>query len=125
MEQASSRRKLFFWVQVLLGLALGLAALYLAARQVSLRELGLVLRGISLPWLGLTLISCLCTPVVKAIRWHCLFYPRRPAIGLTRLMRIVIKGNPQAGLPLLNGGAIAGFFISYLLIFGLDFSYIL
>ena len=46
------------------------------------------------------------------------------AIGLVALMRIVVKGNPQAGLPLLNGGAIAGFFISYILVFGLNFSYI-
>jgi presenilin-like A22 family membrane protease len=46
-------------------------------------------------------------------------------IGLVLLMRIVVKGNPQAGLPLLNGGAIAGFFISYILIFGFNFSYIL
>jgi len=45
------------------------------------------------------------------------------AIGLTALMRIVVKGNPQAGLPLLNGGAIAGFFITYLLVFGFNFSY--
>jgi len=45
-------------------------------------------------------------------------------IGLVALMRIVVKGNPQAGLPLLNGGAIAGFFISYLLVFGVNFSYI-
>lgn len=45
-------------------------------------------------------------------------------IGLVVLMRIVVKGNPQAGLPLLNGGAIAGFFISYLLVFGFNFAYI-
>jgi len=44
-------------------------------------------------------------------------------IGLVTLMSIVVKGNPQAGLPLLNGGAIGGFFISYLLVFGLNFSY--
>ncbi|MDH4123492.1 MAG: presenilin family intramembrane aspartyl protease, partial [Thermoplasmata archaeon] len=46
-------------------------------------------------------------------------------IGLLLLMRIVLKGNPQAGLPLLNAGTIAGFFISYLMIFGLDFSWII
>lgn len=45
-------------------------------------------------------------------------------MGLILLMRIVVKGNPQAGLPLLNGGAIAGFFISYLLVFGLNFAYL-
>jgi presenilin-like A22 family membrane protease len=38
-------------------------------------------------------------------------------IGFSILMRYVLKGNPQAGLPLLNGGAIAGYIISYLLTF--------
>jgi presenilin-like A22 family membrane protease len=38
-------------------------------------------------------------------------------IGFALLMRYVLKGNPQAGLPLLNGGAIAGYAISYLLVF--------
>jgi presenilin-like A22 family membrane protease len=45
-------------------------------------------------------------------------------IGLILLMKIVMKGNPQAGLPFLNTGAVLGFFITYLLVFGLNFSYI-
>ncbi|MCK4444654.1 MAG: hypothetical protein KAW09_08930 [Thermoplasmata archaeon] len=35
-------------------------------------------------------------------------------VGFLILMRFVMKGNPQAGLPLLNGGAIVGYFVSYL-----------
>ncbi len=38
-------------------------------------------------------------------------------IGFLVLMRYVLKGNPQAGLPLLNGGAVAGYAISYLIVF--------
>ncbi|HEX7391537.1 MAG TPA: presenilin family intramembrane aspartyl protease PSH [Thermoplasmata archaeon] len=38
-------------------------------------------------------------------------------IGFTILMRFVLKGNPQAGLPLLNGGAIAGYIVTYLVAF--------
>ena len=38
-------------------------------------------------------------------------------IGFAVLMRFVLKGNPQAGLPLLNGGAIIGYLISYLIVF--------
>ncbi len=38
-------------------------------------------------------------------------------VGFAVLMRYVLKGNPQAGLPLLNGGAVAGYFIGYLLLF--------
>lgn len=39
-------------------------------------------------------------------------------IGFGILMRFVLKGNPQAGLPLLNGGAIVGYLISYYLAYG-------
>jgi presenilin-like A22 family membrane protease len=39
------------------------------------------------------------------------------AVGFMVLMRYVLKGNPQAGLPLLNGGAIIGFLITYLLVY--------
>jgi len=35
--------------------------------------------------------------------------------GFGVLMRYVLKGNPQAGLPLLNGGAIIGYLVAYLL----------
>jgi len=38
--------------------------------------------------------------------------------GFFFLMRMAAKGNPQAGLPCLNGGAIAGYAISSYLIFG-------
>lgn len=39
-------------------------------------------------------------------------------MGFSILMRFVLKGNPQAGLPLLNTGAILGFMISYVVIYG-------
>jgi presenilin-like A22 family membrane protease len=38
-------------------------------------------------------------------------------VGYGILMRLVLRGNPQAGLPLLNGGAIVGYALVYLLIF--------
>ena len=38
-------------------------------------------------------------------------------VGFAVLMHYVLRGNPQAGLPLLNGGAIAGYVVSYLLVF--------
>ncbi len=43
-------------------------------------------------------------------------------VGFSILMRYVMRGNPQAGLPLLNGGAIAGFFVTFLLVYGAQFS---
>ncbi len=38
-------------------------------------------------------------------------------VGYSILMRFVLKGRPQAGLPLLNAGAILGFTIGYFVIF--------
>ena len=37
--------------------------------------------------------------------------------GYLLLMRFVAGGNPQAGLPLLNGGALTGYVLTYLLLF--------
>jgi presenilin-like A22 family membrane protease len=37
-------------------------------------------------------------------------------VGYFVLMRYVARGNPQAGLPLLNGGALAGYIVTYLLL---------
>jgi presenilin-like A22 family membrane protease len=38
-------------------------------------------------------------------------------VGYATLMRLVLRGNAQAGLPFLNGGAIAGYILVYLLVF--------
>lgn len=38
-------------------------------------------------------------------------------VGFAALMRFVLTGRPQAGLPLLNAGAIGGYVLAYLLIF--------
>ncbi len=38
-------------------------------------------------------------------------------LGYAGLMTLVLRGNPQAGLPFLNGGALAGYILAYLLIF--------
>lgn len=38
-------------------------------------------------------------------------------VGYLFLMRLVYQGRPQAGLPLLNGGALLGFIATYILVF--------
>jgi presenilin-like A22 family membrane protease len=38
-------------------------------------------------------------------------------VGYAALMRLVNRGNAQAGLPFLNGGAMAGYLVAYLLFF--------
>ncbi len=42
--------------------------------------------------------------------------------GMLVLMRFVLKGNPQAGLPFLNSGAIIGYMLTYLAVYS-DFSF--
>ncbi|MFQ6060432.1 MAG: presenilin family intramembrane aspartyl protease [Thermoplasmata archaeon] len=44
-------------------------------------------------------------------------------IGFLILMRFVLKGNPQAGLPLLNAGAMLGYIFSYLVFFPGDLTF--
>ena len=44
-------------------------------------------------------------------------------IGYALLMRFVVKGNPQAGLPFLNGGAIAGYLLSFALVYGGQYAF--
>jgi presenilin-like A22 family membrane protease len=42
------------------------------------------------------------------------------AVGFAVLMRYVLRGRPQAGLPLLNGGAMIGFLLTAAAVYGLD-----
>lgn len=47
-------------------------------------------------------------------------------VGFSLLMGFVLKGNPQAGLPLLNSGAILGYLMSYYLAYrDLTFGFVL
>jgi len=39
-------------------------------------------------------------------------------VGFGMLMRAVLKGNPQAGLPLLNGGTVAAYVLASLVVYG-------
>ncbi len=82
-----------FQVQIWFGLALGLLALYLAARAIDFDRLAEVLGQVRLPLVLLTLLSSLVTPVLKAVRWRWLFRPERPRLALIRLASLVIIGQ--------------------------------
>ena len=41
-------------------------------------------------------------------------------VGYMALMTQVARGKPQAGLPLLNGGSIIGYFITTIIVLGFD-----
>lgn len=93
MSLQSARQRWIFWAQIGLGLALGLAALYLAIREVDWPQLWRVLLGVRLPLVALTLVSALLTPVVKAIRWRWLFYPQQAHLSLARMTGLVAIGQ--------------------------------
>jgi presenilin-like A22 family membrane protease len=62
---------------------------------------------------------------VGANLWAALSAIAGSLVGYALLMRRARSGNPQAGLPFLDGGAIAGYILAYLLLFhqfGLGFS---
>lgn len=87
------RRRWLFRVQIWIGLALGLLALYLAARAIDFDRLAEVLGQASLPLVLLTLLSSLITPVLKAARWRWLFRPERPRLSLGQLASLVVIGQ--------------------------------
>ncbi len=93
MSQRNTRQRWVFWGQIVLGLVLGLAALYLAIREVDWRQLWRVLLGVRLPLVALTLVSALLTPLVKAIRWRWLFYPHQARLSLARMTGLVAVGQ--------------------------------
>lgn len=89
----SSRRQWRTSLQVWVGLVLGLLALYLAGRAIDFGRLGAVLQQVRLPFVLLTLLCSLVTPVLKALRWRWLFRPERPRLGLGRLASLVVIGQ--------------------------------
>ncbi|PKO23490.1 MAG: hypothetical protein CVU38_03825 [Chloroflexi bacterium HGW-Chloroflexi-1] len=93
MNHGDGRRRLFFQAQIWLGLLLGLGALYLGAQAIDFQQLGRVLGNVRLPFVALTLITSLSTPVLKAVRWRWLFYPQRPPLSLARLASQVVIGQ--------------------------------
>jgi uncharacterized protein (TIRG00374 family) len=86
-------RNLTSKLRIWLSLALGLAALILVAQAVDFRQLWEVLRHVRLPFVVLTLVTSLATPVLKAVRWRGLFHPQRPALSLARLAELVVIGQ--------------------------------
>ncbi|MFI5413532.1 MAG: presenilin family intramembrane aspartyl protease, partial [Candidatus Lutacidiplasmatales archaeon] len=54
---------------------------------------------------------------VGANLWAALGALAGSLVGYGLLMRLVLRGNPQAGLPLLNGGALVGYALTYVLLF--------
>ncbi|MGQ9491614.1 MAG: lysylphosphatidylglycerol synthase transmembrane domain-containing protein [Anaerolineae bacterium] len=89
----NTARRWLFHLQIWAGLALGLAALYLAARSFDLEALGQAMRGVRLPLVGLTLVTSLMTPMLKAARWRWLFHPQRPPLNGLQLASLVVIGQ--------------------------------
>lgn len=90
---ASNTRRWLLHLQIWAGLAVGVTALYLAARSFDVEALGQALRQVRLPLLALTLVTSLLTPVLKARRWRWLFYPERPPLNILQLASLVVIGQ--------------------------------
>ncbi len=88
-----TRRRWLFRAQIWLGLVLGLAALYFAARSFDFTALGSALSEVRLSFVALSLVTSLLTPVLKAVRWRWLFYPQRPPLSTVRLASLIVIGQ--------------------------------
>ena len=81
------------WLRISLGLLLGVGMLYLAGRAIQFQQLAKVLSGVRWPFVGLTLLTSLLTPVLKAVRWRWLLYPRRLPLSSLHLASLVVIGQ--------------------------------
>ena len=79
-DPAGTRRR---WrgVEGLAGLAIGLAALYLAVRNVRLEDLLRAWRETDHLLLGGVLVLILSSTAASAMRWQSLLHPQRPGVG--------------------------------------------
>lgn len=88
-----ARRRTWVQLQVWLGLLLGIAALILVARSIDFSALGRALAAVRWPFVALTLVTSLLTPVLKAQRWRWLFYPERVTARTASLASLVAVGQ--------------------------------
>lgn len=93
IREGKTQRRWLFQAQIWLGLVLGLAALYFAARSFDFKALGRALGEVRLSLVALTFATSLLTPVLKTIRWRWLFYPERPALSTARLAGLIVIGQ--------------------------------
>ena len=93
MRWRGGAHRLFVSARIWVGVAVGLAALYLAGRGTDLAQLTQIVARVRLPFLGLALVTSLVTLVAKGLRWRWLFYPQRPSLGVVPLTSLVAIGQ--------------------------------
>lgn len=81
------------WLQVALGLLVTGLALYLALRQVDLRQVGLVLRQASPFYVVLALLSVVANTLLKALRWKVLLGQAGAGVSLGRILAVILAGQ--------------------------------
>jgi hypothetical protein len=89
-------------LQIILGLILGGALLYLAMRGMDLGETWQVLGGVKWPYLGLALGLVLLSPVIRALRWKALLEEDKPGF-LLLIGAIVIAQTLNFAIPFRSG----------------------
>lgn len=92
-ETRGSGRRFGARAQTWLGVALGLAALYLAARGLDFGQVGQSLAGVRWPYVLLSLVVYLLTQIVKAIRWRWLLAGLPARVSLARAAGLLVAGQ--------------------------------
>lgn len=72
---------------------MSLLFLWLAIRQVHLREVWDALRQANLWWVGAALVAFLATQALKAARWKALFYPEQGVRHFGKLLALIYIGQ--------------------------------
>ncbi len=78
------------WARLVVGSALGLLALWLAARKVDWRVLWQALQNARYAYVGLALLVILVTLAAQTLRWRLLFYPDHKDLPWTHLFAGVV-----------------------------------
>lgn len=91
--QARRPSKAAVSLRILLGLALGVAAVYLASREIAFRDLPEALRSVRMPWLFAALAVTFSGHLFKAFRWRILLQSQGSVIPFGRMLRYVLAGQ--------------------------------
>ncbi|MCA9971989.1 MAG: flippase-like domain-containing protein [Anaerolineales bacterium] len=89
----SGKRRLFSWLNALLGIALLAWGLWYLAREITFADIGRALAGARLAPILLALLIMTLTQAAKAWRWQQLFHPREPRMTLAGAFWAVMLGQ--------------------------------
>lgn len=81
------------YLRLLAGVLFGGAAVFLASREISLRDLPEAMRGVQVIWLVIALLTTFSGHIFKAFRWRILLQTEGFAVPFDLLLRYVLAGQ--------------------------------